>query len=85
MAQFFPTARKSVLEGDAFLNSNSAFSAEQMQIVAAAISKGGVLPSHPAYPQIEAAMRPRFDALWQADAVIPSVMASVCRAIQPLL
>lgn len=85
MAQFFPTARKSVLEGDAFLNSNSAFSAEQIQIVADAISKGGVLPSHPAYPQIEAAMRPRFDALWQADAVIPSVMASVCRAIQPLL
>ncbi len=85
MAQFFPSARKSVLESDAFLNSNDALTAQQMQIVADAISKGRVLPSHPAYPQIDAAMRPRFDALWRPGAKIPAVMSAVCAAIDPLL
>lgn len=85
MAQFFPPARQSVLEGDTFLNSNPALSLEQMEIVADGISTGSVLPSSPAYPQIEAAMRPRFDALWQPDANIRAVMASVCGAIEPLL
>ncbi|MEM7472563.1 MAG: sugar ABC transporter substrate-binding protein [Pseudomonadota bacterium] len=85
MAQFFPPARNSVLNGEVFLNSNKALSPMQMGIVADAIATGKILPSHPKFPQIQAAMRPKFDALWQADADVEAVLDSVCAAIESLL
>ena len=85
MAEFFPPARVSVLESDAFLSSNPAVTPEQMEIVAAGIEDGSVLPSHERYPQIEAASRPDFDALWAADADVPAVLARLCDDIDPLL
>jgi multiple sugar transport system substrate-binding protein len=81
MAQFFPPARSSVLASDAFIQSNPAISPEQMAMVKDAIENGVVLPAHENYPQIFAAMSPRVDALWQADADVGAVMASVCDAI----
>jgi len=81
LAEFFPPARSSVLASDAFIQSNPGVSPEQMGMVRAAIEGGIVLPAHENYPQILAAMSPRVDALWQADADVPSVMASVCDAI----
>lgn len=85
MAQFFPPARSSVLASDAFVASNQLIPAEQMVIVADAIAKGKVLPSHEKSPQILAAMRPRVDALWRADANVEESLKAVCAAIQPLL
>jgi len=81
MAEFFPPARSSVLASDAFIQSNPAISPAQMAMVKDAIENGVVLPAHENYPQIFAAMSPRVDALWQADADVGAVMASVCEAI----
>ena len=85
MAQFFPPARKSVLESDAFINSNKLIPADQMKNVAAAIQKGRVHPAHEKMPQILAAMAPRVDALWKADANVEEALKGVCAAIQPFL
>jgi len=85
MAQFFPPARNRVLGSDAFVTSNMLIPAEQMAIVADAIAKGKVLPSHEKSPQILAAMKPRVDALWRADANVEESLKAVCAAIQPLL
>ena len=40
---------------------------------------------HEIRSQIEAAYRPKFDALWSADADVKAVMQGVCDAISPLL
>jgi multiple sugar transport system substrate-binding protein len=85
MAQFFPPARKSVLETDAFINSNKLIPADQMKNLSAAIAAGKVLPSHEKSPQILAAMTPRVDGLWKADANVEEQLKAVCAAIQPLL
>lgn len=85
MAQFFPPARNSVLNSDGFISSNKLIPAEQMKVVADAIAEGKVLPSHEKSPQILAAMKPRVDALWRADANVEEALKAVCAAIQPLL
>ena len=85
MAQFFPPARKTVLESDAFVNSNKLVPADQMKNLAAAVANGKVLPSHEKSPQILAAMAPKVDALWKADANVEEALKGVCAAIQPLL
>jgi multiple sugar transport system substrate-binding protein len=56
-----------------------------MEVVKDAITKGKVLPSHERSPQILAAMKPRVDALWRADANVEASLKAVCAAIQPLL
>ncbi|OHV77061.1 sugar ABC transporter substrate-binding protein [Rhizobium sp. LCM 4573] len=85
MAQFFPPARKSVLEADAFINGNKLVSPEMMKNVAAAIANGRVHPAHEKAPQLLAAMAPRVDALWKADADVDQAIKGICSAIQPLL
>jgi multiple sugar transport system substrate-binding protein len=85
MEQFFPPARKSVLEADAFINSNKLIPPEMMKNVAAAIVNGRVHPAHEKAPQILAAMAPRVDALWKADADVDAAIKGICSAIQPLL
>lgn len=82
MAQFFPPARVSVLDSEAFTNANALIPSEQMENVKTAISEGRVLPSHVRMPQIEAAMKPRFDALWKEDANVEEALKAVCAAIQ---
>jgi multiple sugar transport system substrate-binding protein len=85
-AQFFPPARNSVLaSSDAFINSNNLIPPAQMKIVGDAIARGKVLPAHEKSPQLLAAMKPRVDALWRADANVESALKAVCAAIQPLL
>lgn len=85
MAAFFPPARKSVLEADRFLTSNAAVTPEKMVFVAQGIKNGSVLPSHKRFPQIEAAARSNFDALWSKNADIAAIMKKLCGSIQPLL
>lgn len=85
MAQFFPPARLSVLESDAFLTSNAIVSPEAMAIIADGIARGSVIPSHPLFPQIDASARPIFDELWRADADVAAVLGRICEAIDPLL
>lgn len=85
MAQFFPPARLSVLESEAFLTSNAIVSPEDMVVIADGIATGSVIPSHPMFPQIDATARPIFDAMWRADADVPAVLNRICDAINPLL
>jgi multiple sugar transport system substrate-binding protein len=85
MAQFFPPARASVLESQAFTDANPLIPADQMSHVAEAIKTGKVLPSHERAPQIMAAQKPRFDALWRPDADVEASLQAICAAIQPEL
>jgi multiple sugar transport system substrate-binding protein len=85
MGQFFPSARKSVLTSDAFLNSNQRLKPDQMKIVVDAIGKGRVIPAHPNFSQISLASSAVFDELWKADADVKAVMDKVCTTITPLL
>lgn len=85
MAQFFPPSRDSVLNSEAFLNSNAIVSPEDMKIIADGIRTGTVVPSNPNFPQIDAAARPVFDQLWRADADVPAVLSQICQTISPLL
>lgn len=85
MAQFFPPARKSILNSPDFVNSNALIPAEQMEVVADAIANGSILPSHEKLPQIEAAMKPRMDTYWRADADVEQAMAAVCAVVTPQL
>ena len=85
MAKFFPPARQSVLNSESFLTSNAAVTSEQMKIVADGIANGSVAPGHVAYPQIDSAIRPKFDALWKPDADVKAVVQNVCASIKPLL
>ncbi len=85
LAQFFPSARKTILSSDAFLKSNQRLKPEQMQLVVDGISKGRVLPSHPNFSAISLATNAIFDELWTANADIAAVMEKVCKAVDPLL
>lgn len=85
MAKYFPPARKSVLADPDFVNGNPAIPADQMKFVADAIANGKVLPSSVHSPQILAAMKPKIDAFWRADADPQKAMDAVCAAIEPLL
>lgn len=82
LAQFFPPARKSVLDGDAFVKANALIPPEQMAYVSAAIKDGVVLPSHVRAPQITAAMKPKMDAFWTAGAKVEAAVKGVCDAIR---
>ncbi len=78
MAGIWPPARKSVLTSNAFLNSNSAVTPEQMKdTVATSINNGKVLPSHRLYPQIEVESKMVWDKLWNANADVASVLDEV--------
>lgn len=85
MAQFFPSARKSVLASETFLKSNQRLKPEQMQVVVDGITKGRVLPAHPNFSQISLASNAIFDELWNEKADIAAVLDKACKAIQPLL
>ncbi|WP_062228004.1 ABC transporter substrate-binding protein [Aureimonas frigidaquae] len=85
LSRFFPPARASVLSSPAFVNQNPALSPEQMDVVAHAIQNGRVHPAHEKVPQILAAMKPRVDAVWRADADVGASLKAVCAAVQPLL
>ncbi len=85
MAEYFPPARESVLESDAFLEANPLISAEDMEVVADAIKNGRVLSFHENFPKIDLASRSEFDALWSADADVEQVLNNVREEITPLL
>ncbi len=85
MAQFFPSARKSVLSSEAFLKSNQRLKPEQMQLVVDGVAKGKVLPAHANFSQISLASNAIFDELWVDKADVQAVMDKVCKTIGPLL
>jgi multiple sugar transport system substrate-binding protein len=86
LAQFFPPARVSVLEGDALLKANPAVPADRMkQSVVEGIKQGSVMTAHPDFPKIELASQAEFDKLWKPGVDVQAAMTGLCKAIQPLL
>jgi multiple sugar transport system substrate-binding protein len=86
MAEFFPPARTSILESDAFLRANPLIEPESMQqSVVAAIKKGRVLSTHVEFPLIDLTAQTQFGQLWTPDADVAAIMTEVCEAITPYL
>ena len=78
IAGIWPPARKSVLNSEEFLTSNSLVTAEQMKTaVAASIENGKVLPSHINYSQIEVESKIVWDKLWNSSADVQAVCDEV--------
>lgn len=86
MSPFFPPARLSVLESEAFLTGNSRVSEEDMaNVIVPAIANGTVLTSHPRFPEIELTGAVALDTLWMPDADVASALALYCQTISPFL
>ncbi len=85
MGQFFPSARLSVLNSDAFLTGNERLDASQMQYVVDGIANGRILPSHPNFSKIDLAAKGVTDNLWSAEADVQAVLDELCTTIAPLL
>lgn len=86
MSQFFPPARLSVLDSEAFVTTHPVLDAEQMRSVVIASSNAGrVLPAHPEFPKINLAAQAVFDTFLAPDADVAAVMSSMCDAIDPFL
>ncbi len=86
MARFFPPARNSVLDSEAFLNANPLIDPESMkQFVAKAIKSGKVLPNHVKFPKIDMLTHIKFQSLWVPDADLEAVLSNICESIDPFL
>jgi len=86
MAPFFPPARLSVLNSEAFLTSNPRVSEDDMAaVIVPAIANGTVLTSHPRFPEIELTGAAALDTLWMPDADVAAAMDLYCQSITPFL
>jgi multiple sugar transport system substrate-binding protein len=86
MAPFFPPARISVLESEAFLTGNSRVSPEGMEsIIVPAIANGTVLTSHARFPEIELTGAVALDTLWMPGADVGAALDLYCQTITPFL
>jgi multiple sugar transport system substrate-binding protein len=86
LAQFFPSARKSLLNADVLKKTNTLLSANQLdKVVVAGIANGKVLPGHSGFARIQQTVRAGLDGVWTPQANIPGAMQSICAQIGPLL
>lgn len=86
LAQFFPPARKSLLNIDILGPINPRLTPEQIEaVVVKGIENGTVLPGHTNFSEIQQTVRASLDALWHADADVKAVLGDTCSAMAPLL
>ncbi|MCG8927088.1 ABC transporter substrate-binding protein [Lentzea sp. CC55] len=86
LAQFFPPARRSLLNADTLAKSNPLIKPEQLQsVVVDGIGKGVVKPSHRGQEELNQTIRAALDPLWKPDANVGEVLDGVCAKIKPLL
>ncbi|SKA17053.1 ABC transporter substrate-binding protein [Consotaella salsifontis] len=86
LAQFFPPARKSLLNTETLSSTNPRLSPEQIEnVVIKGIANGKVLPGHTNFAQIQQTVRAQLDSLWRPDADVAAVMQSVCDRVGPML
>lgn len=86
LSRFFPPPRNSQLTAEVLGATNPLLSAQQIEaVVIKGISIGQVRPSHSGFAEIQQTVRSELDALWEPNADVAAVMASVCARIQPML
>ncbi len=86
LAQFFPSARKSLLNTDVLKKTNTLLSATQLDnVVISGISTGKVMPGHSGFARIQQTVRAGFDGIWTPQANIPAAMQAICSQIAPML
>ncbi len=86
LSQFFPSARKSLLNAEVLKKTNPLLSQEQIdKVVIAGIATGKVIPGHTGFAQIQQTVRSGLDAVWRPDADVPGTLQTICGQIGPLL
>jgi len=86
LAQFFPSARKSLLNAEVLGKTNALLSPAQLdRVVVAGIATGQLMPAHTDFARLQQMVRAGLDAVWQPQADIPAAMKSICAQIGPLL
>jgi len=86
LSQFFPSARKSLLNAEVLKKTNPLLSQQQIdKVVIAGIATGKVIPGHTGFAQIQQVVRSGLDAVWRPDADIPAALKQICGQIGPLL
>ncbi|MCJ9751658.1 sugar ABC transporter substrate-binding protein [Neorhizobium sp. BETTINA12A] len=86
LSQFFPSARKSLLNAEVLKKTNPLLSQEQIdKVVISGIATGKVIPGHTGFAQIQQVVRSGLDAVWRPDANIPVALQQICGQIGPLL
>ncbi|WP_105424185.1 ABC transporter substrate-binding protein [Neorhizobium tomejilense] len=86
LSQFFPSARKSLLNAEVLKKTNPLLSQEQIdKVVISGIATGKVIPGHTGFAQIQQVVRSGLDAVWRPDANIPAALQQICGQIGPLL
>jgi len=86
LSQFFPSARKSLLNAEVLKKTNPLLSQEQIdKVVIGGIATGKVIPGHTGFAQIQQAVRSGLDAVWRPDADIAGSLQKICGQINPLL
>jgi multiple sugar transport system substrate-binding protein len=86
LSQFFPSARKSLLNAEVLKKTNPLLSQEQIdKVVIAGIATGKVIPGHTGFAQIQQTVRAGLDADWRPDADIAGTLQTICGQIGPLL
>ncbi|MND93808.1 sn-glycerol-3-phosphate-binding periplasmic protein UgpB precursor [compost metagenome] len=86
LSQFFPSARKSLLNADILKKTNPLLSQEQIaKVVISGIATGKVMPGHTGFAQIQQMVRSNLDAVWRPEADVPAILQKICGQIGPLL
>ena len=86
LAQFFPSARKSLLNAEVLGKTNALLSPAQLdKVVVAGIATGKVMPAHTDFARLQQTVRSGLDAVWQPKADIPAATRAICAQIGPLL
>ena len=86
LAQFFPSARKSLLNAEVLKKTNALLSSAQLdRVVVSGIATGKVMPGHSGFARIQQTVRAGLDTVWTPQANIPAAMQSICAQITPLL
>lgn len=86
LSRYFPPARESQLTTATLAKANPLFTASQLQdVVIDGIKTGKVLPAHKDSAKLANLVQNALDPLWKAGADVDSVLAGVCKAINPSL
>lgn len=86
LSQFFPSARKSLLNAEVLKKTNPLLSQEQIEkVVISGIATGKVMPGHTGFAQIQQIVRSNLDAVWRPEADVSGALQKICGQIAPLL